>query len=137
MGRIAYVNGRYVRHDRAQVHIEDRGYQFADGVYEVIAVHKGLLVDADPHLDRLDRSLRELDIDTPMGRRALKAVIRELLRRNGVTQGIVYMQVTRGVARRDHPFPKLSVPALVMRSDERRVGKECVSRCRSRWSRTH
>src|SRR5690606_18812602 len=114
MGRYAYVNGRYVPHAHAQVHIEDRGYQFADGVYEVVAVHKDRLVDADPHLDRLDRSLRELRIEQPMSRPALKAVIRELLRRNGIRQGIVYMQVTRGVARRDHPFPKQCDPAIVL-----------------------
>jgi len=139
MGRIAYVNGRYVPHDRAQVHIEDRGYQFADGVYEVIAVHKGMLVDADPHLDRLDRSLRELRIDQPMSRRALMAVIRELLRRNG----ILYMQVTRGVARRDHPFPKVSVPALVMTASRKpppdlsvlETGKKAVTVPDIRWGR--
>ena len=143
MGRIAYVNGRYVQHDRAQVHIEDRGYQFADGVYEVIAVHKGMQVDADPHLDRLDRSLRELHIDQPMSRRALMAVIRELLRRNGIRQGIVYMQVTRGVARRDHPFPKVAVPALVMTASRKpppdlsvlETGKKAVTVPDIRWGR--
>lgn len=114
MSRIAYVNGRYVPHGEAAVHVEDRGYQFADGVYEVVAVIGGAFVDEDPHLDRLWRSLAELRIQPPMGRAALKLVAREVVRRNGIDNGIVYMQVTRGVARRDHPFPKRAEPAVVM-----------------------
>jgi D-alanine transaminase len=114
MPRQAYVNGRYVPHREASVHIEDRGYQFADGVYEVVPVFNGILVDEDLHLDRLDRSLSELRIAEPMSRPALKIVSRELMRRNGLTNGFVYMQVTRGVAPRDHKFPKDARPALVM-----------------------
>lgn len=115
MPRQAYVNGRYVPHGDAAVHIEDRGYQFADGVYEVVPVFDGILVDEDLHLDRLDRSLGELRIAQPMSRPALKLVSRELMRRNGLTNGMLYMQITRGVAPRDHKFPKASTrPALVM-----------------------
>ena len=114
MPRQAYVNGRYVPHRAAAVHIEDRGYQFADGVYEVAPVVRGILVDEGPHLDRLERSLRELRIPMPMSRAALKLISRELMRRNGLTNGFLYMQVTRGVAPRDHKFPKVSKPALVM-----------------------
>ncbi|EKE77656.1 D-amino-acid transaminase [Oceanibaculum indicum] len=115
MSRIAYVNGRYVQHGDAAVHIEDRGYQFADGVYEVVTVVNGRLVDEDPHLDRLWRSLGELRIDVPMSRASMKAVTREIIRRNRLKTGLVYMQVTRGVARRDHPFPKPGTPpAMVM-----------------------
>ncbi len=114
MSRIAYVNGRYVPHADAAIHIEDRGYQFADGVYEVVLVHKGAMVDELPHLDRLDRSLAELRIAAPMGRRALRSVMREVVRRNRIDTGLVYMQVTRGVARRDHPFPGQVPPAVVM-----------------------
>lgn len=114
MSRIAYVNGRYVPHREATVHVEDRGYQFADGVYEVVLIAGGVLIDETPHLDRLDRSLRELRLDPPMARGPLRLVMRELIRRNGVTDGIIYLQVTRGVARRDHPFPKCAKPALVM-----------------------
>jgi D-alanine transaminase len=114
MSRIAYVNGRYVPHADAAVHVEDRGYQFSDGVYEVVLVLNGNLVDEGPHLDRLDRSLRELSIAPPMGRSALKSVLREVVRLNRFTTGLVYMQVTRGVARRDHPFPKNATPALVV-----------------------
>jgi len=116
MSRIAYVNGRYVPHSEASVHIEDRGYQFADGVYEVVLVHRGKLVDEIPHLDRLDRSLSELQIDAPMPRAPLRQVMREMVRRNRISDGIVYIQATRGVARRDHPFPKNTRPALVMTS---------------------
>jgi D-alanine transaminase len=114
MSRIAYVNGRYVPHHEAAVHIEDRGYQFADGVYEVTAVKNGRLVDEDRHLERLGRSLEELRIRRPMSDAALKLVSRELLRRNRVRDGIIYLQVTRGVARRDHGFPADAPPALVM-----------------------
>jgi D-alanine transaminase len=105
MSRIAYVNGRYLPHGGASVHIEDRGYQFADGVYEVIAVQSGALIDEALHLARLDRSLAELRIAAPMPRRALALVLREVVRRNRVRDGIVYLQATRGVAPRDHPFP--------------------------------
>ncbi|KQQ36877.1 D-amino acid aminotransferase [Rhizobium sp. Leaf306] len=105
MMRIAYVNGQYVRHSEAAVHIEDRGFQFADGVYEVCEVRDGLIVDLTRHLNRLDRSLSELRIDQPMSRAALTLVIREVLRRNRVRNGIFYMQVTRGAAKRDHFFP--------------------------------
>ncbi|NIA67358.1 D-amino-acid transaminase [Pelagibius litoralis] len=114
MPRQAYVNGRYQPHSDAAVHIEDRGYQFADGVYEVVPVYNGILVDEDLHFDRLDRSLAELQIEEPMSRPALKLVARELMRRNGLSNGFVYMQVTRGVAPRDHKFPKDSRPALVL-----------------------
>jgi D-alanine transaminase len=114
MPRLAYVNGRYVPHGEAQVHIEDRGYQFADGVYEVVPVFAGRLIDEEPHLDRLGYSLGELRIAWPMTRAALKLVLRELVRRNGLQNGIVYLQVTRGVAPRDHRFPERSQPALVI-----------------------
>jgi D-alanine transaminase len=116
MSRIAYVSGAYVPHRHAAVHIEDRGYQFADGVYEVIAVRGGNLLDEGPHLRRLHRSLDELRIPTPIGDAALKIVLREIVRRNGVQTGIVYVQITRGVAPRDHAFPKSAKPALVVTS---------------------
>jgi len=115
MSRIAYVNGRYVPHREASVHVEDRGYQFADAVYEVVHVHRGRFVDDGPHLDRLERSLREIRIPMPMPREALAAVLREVVRRNRIDEGLLYMQVSRGVARRDHAFPARPVPpALVI-----------------------
>ena len=115
MARYAYVNGRYVDHREASVHIEDRGYQLADGVYEVVGVRAGKLVDETPHIDRLDRSLRELRIGWPVSRNTLGFIIRELMRRNRLRDGLVYMQVTRGVARRDHAFPTALVkPSLVL-----------------------
>ncbi|MET1026916.1 MAG: D-amino-acid transaminase [Dongiaceae bacterium] len=114
MSRYCYVNGRYLPHSDGQVHIEDRGYQFADGVYEVVPVYHGHLVDEAGHLDRLDYSLGELRIASPMSRAALRLVMRELIARNGVRDGLIYMQVTRGVAPRDHKFPKQARPALVM-----------------------
>ncbi|HXV31706.1 MAG TPA: D-amino-acid transaminase [Sinorhizobium sp.] len=115
MPRIAYVNGAYVRHSEAAVHVEDRGYQFADGIYEVCEVRHGFIVDLRRHLDRLDRSLSELRIGWPMSRAALTQVIREVLRRNKVRNGLFYLQVTRGVARRDHVFPaKDTHPSIVV-----------------------
>jgi D-alanine transaminase len=114
MSRIAYVNGRYLPHRDAAVHVEDRGYQFADGVYEVIAVVDGRMIDEPPHMERLARSLAELRIAMPMPAAALSVVLRETIRRNRVQRGIVYLQVTRGVARREHAFPGPAVrPALV------------------------
>ena len=110
MSRIAYVNGRYLPHARAEVHIEDRGYQFADGVYEVCEIYDGYIVDERLHLDRLERSLRELAIRMPVLRSALRVILREVIRRNRVRDGIVYVQVTRGVARRDHAFPTQDTP---------------------------
>jgi D-alanine transaminase len=115
LSRIAYVNGRYVRHAEAAIHVEDRGYQFADGVYEVCEIRHGFIVDLTRHLDRLGRSLGELEIRWPMERNALVAVIRETVRRNHVHNGMFYLQVTRGVAKRDHVFPGPDVtPSLVI-----------------------
>lgn len=114
MSRIAYVNGRYVRRADAAVNIEDRGYQFADGVYEVCEVRGGRLVDERRHMERLQRSLKELQIALPMSLAALGAILRETVRRNRVVDGIVYLQITRGVARRDHPFPPVAVPPAVV-----------------------
>ena len=91
MSRIAYVNGRYVPHGKARVHIDDRGYQFGDGIYEVCAVRAGTMIDDGPHLDRLERSLREMRMAMPMSREALKIVMRETIRRNLVNDGIVYI----------------------------------------------
>jgi D-alanine transaminase len=105
MSRIAYVNGRYLPRHAANINIEDRGYQFSDGVYEVCEVRGGRVIDARRHLARLRRSLGELRIAMPMSEAALTIVMRECIRRNRVDNGIVYLQITRGVARRDHAFP--------------------------------
>lgn len=114
MSRFAYVNGRFVRHGQAAVHIEDRGYQLADGVYEVWAVFDGKLADAQGHFARLWRSLDELRIAHPMSEAALTIVLREAIRRNHVREGLVYLQVSRGVAKRDHAFPNPAVPPAVV-----------------------
>ncbi len=114
MSRIAYVDGVYQPIDMPGIHVEDRGYQFADGVYEVFAVHNGHLIDENAHLDRLERSLAELNIAAPMSRPALQIVLRETMSRNRVRNGIVYLQVTRGVASRDHNYPVGLKPVLVI-----------------------
>lgn len=123
MSRIAYVDGVYQPIDMPGIHVEDRGYQFADGVYEVFAVHNGHLIDENAHLDRLERSLAELNIAAPMSRPALQIVLHETMSRNRVRNGIVYLQVTRGVASRDHNYPVGLKPVLVItarRSDPAR-----------------
>ncbi len=114
MSRIAYVDGRYVPHRHASVHIEDRGFQFADGVYEVVAVIGGRRFDEPRHLDRLERSLGEIDIVMPMSRAALACVMDEVVRRNRVDDGILYLQVTRGSAPRDHAWRDGASPIVVM-----------------------
>ncbi len=114
MSRIAYVNGRYLQFREAKVHIEDRGYQFADGVYEVCEVRSGRLLDSRRHLERLKRSLDALRIRMPMSATALGVIIREVIARNRIGYGIVYVQIGRGVARRDHAFPRPDVPPSVV-----------------------
>jgi D-alanine transaminase len=113
-GRIAYVNGRYLPLRDAKVHVEDRGYQFGDAVYEVCEVRQGRLIDERRHLGRLKRSLDELQIKLPMSPVALGIVLREVIARNRIGYGIVYLQVSRGVARRDHAFPAPEVPPSVV-----------------------
>jgi len=115
MSRVAYVNGRYLPLGGAAVPVEDRGYQFSDGVYEVCEVRDGCIIDERQHLERLARSLRELRIALPMSGAALRLVVRECLRRNRVHDGIVYLQITRGTARRDHAFPPAGTrPSVVI-----------------------
>ena len=114
MSRIAYVNGRYLPLAQAKVHVEDRGYQFGDGVYEVCEVRGGRLVDERRHMARLDRSLRELRMARPMSAKALSVVLHETVRRNRVQDGIVYLQITRGAARRDFAFPPDDTPTSMV-----------------------
>ena len=145
MGRVAYVNGRYVRSADAAVHIEDRGYQFADGVYEVWAVFGGRLADSPGHFARLKRSLGELRIAAPMGDQALTIVLKETLRRNRISDGMIYLQVNRGVAPRDHPFPDppvapsivITAKAVDLAASEARAsrGVGVISVAENRWGR--
>ena len=132
MSRIAYVDGQYLPHRQAAVHIEDRGFQFADGIYEVLAVVGGRLVDEELHLTRLHRSLDELRIAAPMADPPLRLVMREVVRRNGVDTGIIYLQITRGAAPREHAFPKAARPTLVItsrrtRPPDPRLGEEGIA----------
>jgi D-alanine transaminase len=145
MGRIAYVNGRFVPHSEAFVHIEDRGYQLADAIYEVWAIFDGKLGDAEGHFARLQRSLSELSIPMPMGRAALTLVLKEAIRRNRVREGLIYLQVSRGVAPRQHAYPTGPLrPAVVMTvsrvdrvADEARAAKgvSVVTAPENRWGR--
>lgn len=144
-GRFAYVDGAFVRHGEAGVHIEDRGLQLGDSVYEVFLIKDGLLMDEAEHGDRLERSLGEIEIAMPMGRAALGLVMRELVRRNRVRDGFLYLQVTRGAVKRDHPIPAVQPrPTLVLtarpydvESAMRRArdGIAVVTRADERWGR--
>ncbi len=127
MTRIVYVNGAYKRYEEAAVHVEDRGFQFADAIYEVIEVLDGRLVDATRHLARLARSLRELRIPAPMSDAALMLIIDQVIRRNRVRYGIVYMQVTRGAGPRDFALPPAGTPpTLVVLARSQRKGWSAV-----------
>jgi D-alanine transaminase len=144
-GRIAYVNGRYLPHSEAGVHIEDRGLQFADAIYEVFAVVGGRVFDEEEHLDRLARSVGEIGMAMPMARCALKFVVREIARRNRVRDGLVYLQATRGVVRRDHAIPVAQPrPTLILTARnldpvatarKHRDGLKVVTRPDERWGR--
>ncbi|MGK7870494.1 D-amino-acid transaminase [Falsiroseomonas sp. E2-1-a20] len=144
MSKIAYVNGRYLPQPEASVNIEDRGYQFGDGIYEVVHLHDGRYVDEDLHLARLERSLGEIHLPMPMSRAALSMVLREVAQRNRVREGLLYMQVTRGVSRRDHAFPSKPVPpALVVTirrvpaypTDVDKWQAACITMPDLRWAR--
>jgi D-alanine transaminase len=145
MSRVVYVNGRYRPHRDAVVHVEDRGFQLGDGVYEVCEIFAGRLVDERRHMERLRRSLSELRIRLPMPLSALTVVLHEIVRRNRVADGIVYLQITRGAARREHAFPSREVaPSIVVsarrldRSQGERLaqgGIAVVTLPETRWAR--
>ena len=145
MSRVAYVNGRYAPQRDPAVEVEDRGFQFADGIYEVWAIAGGGLIDEAAHFARLERSLRELAIPRPMSDAALRRAARETLRRNRVRDGILYLQITRGAAPRDHAFPAAATPPTVVmtaksippRSIEARAnaGVSVISTPETRWAR--
>lgn len=143
MAKISYVNGRYVDHLDAAVHIEDRGYQFSDGIYEVIAFYNRKLVDESLHLKRLHRSLQALSIAMPMSERAMALVMGEVIERNDRTDGTLYMQISRGVAKRDHPFPTSIRPSFVMavtgpkmpKAKEVTEGVSVITALEQRWAR--
>jgi D-alanine transaminase len=145
VSRIVYVNGRYVAYAKAAVHVEDRGFQFADGIYEVCQVRGGRLVDEPRHMARLGRSLAELKIERPMSPPALAHILRETIRRNRVKDGIVYLQVTRGEGPRQFTFPGADVPRSVVciarslppepQEDQAREGIAVKSMPDIRWQR--
>ncbi|MBX3428949.1 MAG: D-amino-acid transaminase [Hyphomonadaceae bacterium] len=145
MSRIAYVNGAYVPLRSASISIQDRGFQFADSIYEVWAIRDGRMFDTDGHMTRLQRSLAELRITPPMNEATLMVVMRETMRRNRVTDGIVYVQVSRGAANRDHVFPAANTkPTLIVTAknlDRAAISKRAasgikvISASETRWQR--
>ena len=143
MSRIVFVNGSFVPFEEARISIMDRGFLFADGIYEVSAVLNGALVDHEAHLARLDRSLGEIRITNPYTAAEWTRLCQELVRRNGLGEGLVYMQVTRGVAERDFSFPKSGTPTVVMftqakvvsRSPQAETGVAVITVPDLRWKR--
>jgi D-alanine transaminase len=113
MSRVVYVNGSYVHENEGKVSIFDRGFLFADGIYEVTAVINGKLVDYEPHAERLERSLNEISMAWPCSKAELRQMHEELIKRNKLDEGIIYIQVTRGSADRDFKFPKEAKSTLI------------------------
>lgn len=141
---IAYVNGSYLPLSDAAVHVEDRGYQFADGVYEVIAIINGRLVDGPAHIGRLEKSLAGLDIEPPCSMTVLGIIMSEVIRRNRLKNGSLYLQITRGVATRNHAFPVAETRASLVITANRKAlpggsvqqaGIDVITIPESRWAR--
>ncbi len=124
MPRIAYVNGRYLRYPNATLSIDDRGLQFGDSVYEVIAVRHDRFVELDDHLARLWRSLEALRMASPVSEPALRIVLREIKRRNHVQDGLLYLQITRGIAPRNHKFPDRTVRSTLIVTGAQRTSTD-------------
>jgi len=139
----AYVNGDFFPVEKAKISIYDRGFLFADGVYEVTAVIDGQLIDNPAHLERLKRSLGEIQLDLPVTYPELSAIMSELVLKNRLDEGAVYLQVTRGPAKRDFAFPENSSPSLVLftmeypvvNSPAARTGIDIITLEEIRWAR--
>ncbi len=114
MSRTVYVNGEYLPEEEAKISVFDRGFLFADGVYEVTSVLGGKLIDFEGHAKRLERSLSELEMASPVTSDELLAIHRELVARNGIEEGLVYLQITRGAADRDFAYPEGATPSIVL-----------------------
>lgn len=145
MTRTVYVNGDYLPENEATVSIFDRGFLFADGVYEVTSVLGGKLIDFEGHAKRLERSLGELQMDVPISSDDLLEVHRQLVERNGIEDGLVYLQITRGAADRDFAFPAEGTPATIVlftqskpglaNSPAAKTGMKVISIADERWGR--
>jgi len=143
MSRIVYVNGAYLPEEEATISIFDRGFIFGDGIYEVSAVIGGKLVDCEAHLARLERSCGEIQLALPWSKAELVAIHEELIKRNSLDEGSIYLQVSRGAADRDFPFPKDVAPTLVLFTQARnfvnapavKTGIKVVSTPDLRWVR--
>ena len=143
MSRTVYVNGDYLPEEEARVSVFDRGFLFADGVYEVTSVLDGKLLDFDGHAARLDRSLGELEMENPLSRAELLDIHRELVTRNDITEGMVYLQITRGAADRDFAFPESPTPTVVLftqsmpliEKPSAKTGLKVISIADLRWGR--
>lgn len=144
MTRTVYVNGEYLPEDQATVSVFDRGFLFADGVYEVTSVLGGKLIDFEGHAKRLARSLGELDMGSPVTEDELLAIHRELVDRNGIEDGLIYLQITRGAADRDFAYPEGVTPTLVLFTQEKpgladspaaKRGIKVISIPDARWGR--
>jgi len=121
MSRTVYVNGEYLPEEQAKISVFDRGFLFADGIYEVSSVLDGKLVDNAAHLARMHRSLRELEMQSPASDEQILAIQQALIARNDLDEGVVYLQVTRGAADRDFAYPADAQPSLVMFTQARAI----------------
>ena len=128
MGRVAYINGSYVQHKKAFIHIEDRANQFADGIYEVIPVRLSNIIDFDLHLDRLDKNLKNLKIEFRYNRKTLNFIFKRLIFLNKISDGILYLQVSRGAAKRDHAFPKNIVPTFFITARNSKLNVKLIEK---------
>jgi len=144
MSRTVYVNGAYLPEEEAKISVFDRGFLFADGVYEVTSVLNGKLIDFDGHTARLQRSLDALDIEAPVTREELLEIHRRLVAENEIVDGLVYLQITRGPADRDFAYPEEPAPSVVLftqskpgfaNSPQAKVGWKVVTVADQRWGR--
>ena len=125
MTAVSWLDGRWLTHRQARVSVDDRAFLFADGVYEVVSVYRGQFVDADLHLARLRRSLAGLSMRLPLSQAALSVLARELIRRNAIAHGMLYLQVTRGAAPRWHGFPDPAVKSTLLLTAKHLPASKC------------
>ena len=143
MTEIAYINSKYISFKNAKIHIEDRGLQFGDSIYEVVAIHKKNLIDLDFHFNRLRYSLKTLDILFKFENKKLISIFKKLIEKNFITNGIIYLQITRGVQSRKHAYKKNLKPTIIIYTQKKTFnlpnknfsGVEVITYEDMRWTR--
>lgn len=143
MGRVIYTNGIWENYANAAIHVEDRGFQFADGIYETLGVQQSIIIDVQLHLRRLQYSLEQIKLDPQINFNVLPFLMKEAVKRNRISNGLVYLQITRGRAVRDHDFPPLAKSSLVIiarnisakKITAQRAGVNVITQNDERWGR--